>query len=58
MGYDYHKCILNPGDYYGNSSSSLKKDLLFSGYDDTSCTVTKSSSYLLVHFSRFVNTYD
>jgi hypothetical protein len=58
VGYDYHKCISNPGDYYGNTTDSLKNDLTYSGYNDNQCLITQTSSYTLVYFSRYANTYD
>lgn len=58
MGYDFHKCLTNKGDYYGNSSTSLNSDLIYSGYNDTKCSVSQTSNSTLLYFSRRANTFD
>lgn len=58
VGYDFHKCLTNKGDYFGNSTDSLKSDLIYSGFNDAKCSVTKTSSYTLLYFSRLANTFD
>lgn len=32
LGYDYHKC--GSGDYYGPSPSTMREDLVYSGYNN------------------------
>ena len=58
VGYDFHKCLLKKGDYFGNSTTSMTSDLPYSGYNDSRCSVTNTSSYVLVYFSRLLNTFD
>ena len=36
----------------------MSNDLIYSGYNDTRCTVTVTSSYVLLYFSRLLNTFD
>lgn len=36
----------------------MSNDLIYSGYNDTQCSVTVTSSYVLLYFSRLLNTHD
>lgn len=58
MGFDYHRCVQRKGDYFGNSTTSMSNDLVYSGYNDTTCSVTVTSSYILLYFSRLMDTFD
>jgi len=50
--------LSNKGDYFGNSTASMNNDLVYSGYNDSKCSVTKTSLYVLISFSRVLNTFD
>lgn len=58
VGYDFQKCLNKRGDYFGNSTDQMSSDLLYSGYNDTKCSITSTSSYVLLYFSRLLNTFD
>lgn len=56
LGYDYYIC--GDGDYYGQSSASLSKDLTYSGYDNGACTFVTTAQSVTMSYSRDVFTYD
>ena len=58
VGYDFQKCLTSKGDYFGNSTADLYRDLLYSGYDDNECSITNTDKSLTLHFSRSLKTYD
>lgn len=56
LGYDYYIC--GTGDYYGKSLSSLKKDLIYSGYDNGACTFTTNTNSITMSYTRDLLTFD
>lgn len=48
VGFDYQKCLTNKGDYFGNSTDLLKSDLIYSGYNDSKCSLTNTSTFTLL----------
>jgi hypothetical protein len=50
--------LANPGDYFGNSTTTLSSDLIYSGYNDNNCYVNSTSSSLTLYFKRLLDTTD
>jgi hypothetical protein len=56
VGNDYYVCGV--GDYYGASSSSISKDLVYSGYENGDCTFKKNVKSTMMGYSRDIYTFD
>ena len=56
LGYDYYVC--GGGDYYGHSTSAMSQDLIYSGYNDGSCSFSSTNSSVFMSYSRDVLTFD
>jgi hypothetical protein len=56
LGYDFFVC--GDGDYYGHSTASLSKDIIYSGYNNGACTFTQTASSVFMTYSRDVFTFD
>lgn len=46
------------GDFYGSSSASITKDLLYSGYENGACTFKINQNSTMMSYNRDIYTFD
>lgn len=50
VGYDYYQCGV--GDFFGESPTSLQRDLDYSGYENGACSVSSTANSISMSYSR------